>query len=269
MYHIKVLNKLIIVTFTLLSGVVFAQTNLAIGKAASQSTTCNSGNASRAVDGNTDGKYASNSTTHTCANKKNPWWEVNLGSSEQIGQIKIWNRVESSARLKNFRVQVLSSSRAVVKTIKNSGTAGYPTDLKFNVAGQYVRITLLTTTNPLSLAEVQVFERTGGPVINPEYISHLYTSVVYDGFQFVPGLPPIKSMKEGQEIIITPVNNSNVYLQLNPNDVSAGREGFVGWSEAGQTAVPRPDLWIFGSAKLIALPSINRWAVVGNAWDWL
>jgi lysozyme len=81
-------------------------TNLAVGKTATQSSTAFGGVASRGVDGNEDGVYANGSVTHT-AYEDQPYWEVDLGSVETIGSIKVWNRKDCCAeRLTNFYVFV-------------------------------------------------------------------------------------------------------------------------------------------------------------------
>jgi hypothetical protein len=62
--------------------------NLALGKTASQSSTVLGATASRANDGNTDGNYADGSVSHT--NYENqPWWQVDLGSSQQITSVNV------------------------------------------------------------------------------------------------------------------------------------------------------------------------------------
>ena len=69
----------------------FTPTNLAVGKAASQSSTSMSASASRAVDGNTNGNWASASVTHTNSDA-NAWWQVDLGASATISSVVVWNR---------------------------------------------------------------------------------------------------------------------------------------------------------------------------------
>jgi hypothetical protein len=90
-------------------------TNVALGKAAKQSTTDWGGSASRAVDGNTSGNYWSNSVTHT-AFQSNPWWEVDLGSMTDVDRIVVWNRTDGglSHRLDGARIVLLNASRAEV-----------------------------------------------------------------------------------------------------------------------------------------------------------
>jgi type IV pilus assembly protein PilY1 len=84
-------------------------TNVAQGKTTSQSSSAYGGVSSRAVDGNTDGTYNNNSVTHTTSGLQ-PWWQVDLGASEQIRRIRIFNRTDCCEdRLQNFYIFVSSS----------------------------------------------------------------------------------------------------------------------------------------------------------------
>lgn len=87
--------------------------NIAPGKKASQSSLGFEGVPERAVDGNTDGDYTKNSTTHTDT-ETNPWWELDLGAEGSIDAIVIWNRAEVPERLSDFKVTVLNADRKPV-----------------------------------------------------------------------------------------------------------------------------------------------------------
>ncbi|EKD84125.1 MAG: coagulation factor 5/8 type protein [uncultured bacterium] len=142
------------------------QQNLALNKTASQSSTDYGGDAQRAVDGNTDGSYFANSVTHT-GNNAQAWWQVDLGQSCNIRQIRVWNRTDACIeRLANFCVLVsdqpfsaadLTSARNQQGcwSVDNKGTAGSPSEFAVNKPGRYVRIQL-AETNYLSIAEVEV-----------------------------------------------------------------------------------------------------------------
>ena len=68
--------------------------NLAPGSQVKQSSTDFGGAAERAIDGLTDGDYhASKSVTHT-SQSDDPWWELDLGRSEAVDRIVIWNRTD-------------------------------------------------------------------------------------------------------------------------------------------------------------------------------
>jgi Protein of unknown function (DUF1549)/Protein of unknown function (DUF1553)/Planctomycete cytochrome C len=91
-------------------------TNLALRGTAKQSTTGHLGDALRAIDGNTDGRYEqARSTTHT-ETEKDPWWEVDLGGERSVETIAVWNRTDGSVgeRLANTRVVLLDANRRPV-----------------------------------------------------------------------------------------------------------------------------------------------------------
>ena len=144
-------------------------TNLSQGQVASQSSTSFGGSASRAVDGNTNGIYRSSSTTHTNTQAQ-PWWQVDLGSISNISHINLYNRTDNCCRfrLSDFYVLVSDTpftSNSLSSNLSNPNVdnfyygpiAGDPTRIDINGSGRYVRVQLAGTTNPLSLAEVEVF----------------------------------------------------------------------------------------------------------------
>jgi hypothetical protein len=155
-----------------------ASQNLALGKAATQSSVAYGGVASRAVDGSTDGNYFNNSVTHS-AGASQDWWQVDLGQSAAIDSVKLWNRTDCcSTRLSNFHVFVSATDmtgrtwaqltadptvRQVAVTSLN-GSASLSLAIG-GVSGRYVRVQLDGQDN-LSLAEVQVFGRVVSPATN-------------------------------------------------------------------------------------------------------
>jgi mono/diheme cytochrome c family protein len=86
--------------------------NLALKGKATQSTTAFAGDAQFAIDGFTDGDFVQHKTSHT-AESDNPWWEVDLGSEQDLDKVVIWNRTDSSLqrRLSDFRVLVLDEKK--------------------------------------------------------------------------------------------------------------------------------------------------------------
>ena len=158
-------------------------TNIATSGTATQSSTPSSGAAaagvaSRAIDGNTDGVFNNNSVTHT-NDENEAYWTLDLGSVKQIDGISIWNRTDCcSERLSNFHVFIsdtpftgttVAASRAQAGVFDHfqAGAANTVTNVVTNRTGRYVRIQLTSGSNPLSLAEVQVFgEDTGGGSTN-------------------------------------------------------------------------------------------------------
>ncbi|MCH6259054.1 carbohydrate-binding protein [Puniceicoccaceae bacterium K14] len=140
-------------------------TNIALNGSASQSSTNHSGDASRAIDNNTNGKWTVGSVTHTTSESP-AWWQLDLGASYDIGQIVIWGRTDSccQSRLSNYDVDILDSNYNLVWTNYQSSYPNPSTSINANATtGRYVLIEL-RDTNPLSLAEVQVF---GTPSTTP------------------------------------------------------------------------------------------------------
>jgi YD repeat-containing protein len=140
------------------------QVNLALGKAATQSSTYPAPGtaASNAVDGITSGGI-----THTNLEAK-PWWQVDLGAIQQVESVKLWNRLDCCQnRLSNFYVFISDSpfsSNDPATTAAQSGVWSYyvtgqaPDTLLLTAGrtGRYVRVQL-TGTEYLSLREVEVF----------------------------------------------------------------------------------------------------------------
>jgi RHS repeat-associated protein len=149
-----------------------SQTNLALGKTATQSSEGWGGTPSRAVDGNTSGNWGDSSTTHTNSDYQ-AWWQVDLGSVQPINSIKVWNRTDCCGeRLYDSYVLVSDApftSTDLTATLNQAGASNYytpgqtgtPTTLTVNRTGRYVRVQL-TGTNFLSLAEVQIMSVAGG-----------------------------------------------------------------------------------------------------------
>ena len=106
-------------TLTLAEVQVFVDgRNIAGTGVAKQSSTSNSGDAQRAVDGNTDGAYSSGSETHSVENEDHPWWELDLKTARPIEAVTVWNRTENGGsyikRLDGFDLTVLDSERREV-----------------------------------------------------------------------------------------------------------------------------------------------------------
>ncbi len=106
-------------TLTLAEVEVFSDgANIASGGTATQSSVAYNGPADRAIDGNTDGRYGAGGQTHTNENESNPWWELDLKSTQPIDAITVWNRSENNGqfakRLDGFRISLLDAARQVV-----------------------------------------------------------------------------------------------------------------------------------------------------------
>ncbi|HEX6272829.1 MAG TPA: discoidin domain-containing protein [Polyangiaceae bacterium] len=129
--------------------------NLALGKSVTGSPVVSGGALSRAVDGNASGEWAENSVTHSDF-RSQPWWQVDLGSSQWVTAIDIFNRADCCAeRLTNFNVMT-SPDGSSWTTTNVPGTGGRPTNVTVNRQARYVKVQLVGT-NYLSLAEVFVW----------------------------------------------------------------------------------------------------------------
>lgn len=139
--------------------------NIATSGTASQSSTGRftwDAVASFANDGNRDGNYKGKSVAHTLSSQ-GAWWQVDLGQSQDIEKIVIWNRTDGGwgKRLSNFNLVVLNDSNKEVykKTFCANGGSFNPAmvvEIPGNLVGRYVKISL-NGNNYLQLAEVEVF----------------------------------------------------------------------------------------------------------------
>jgi hypothetical protein len=121
-------------------------------KRAWQSSEGWSGRPSRAVDGNTNGRYSSASCTHT-QNRGHPWWQVDLGRYYQVTKVAIWNRSDCCrSRLNNVVVKVDGRQCGRI------GRASNYNSVNCNRAGRKVMVQK-TNRDYLTLCEVRVYGR--------------------------------------------------------------------------------------------------------------
>ncbi|MEM6768647.1 MAG: discoidin domain-containing protein, partial [Bacteroidota bacterium] len=147
-------------------------TNLALNRPASQSSTYGNGAAGLAVDGNSTGTTPWGSTPNLQHTDKDgePWWQVDLGDTYQIKEIKITNRTDCcQSRLKNFMVFSSTTPFPTNASIAElEGMAGIhqinqtpavQADISFTQehVGRYVRIQLRQSNNSLHMSEVEIF----------------------------------------------------------------------------------------------------------------
>lgn len=133
---------------------VCAVSNLAQGKTATQSSTYQFAAASLAVDGSTNGNYASGSVSHTL-NNAGEWWQVDLGSTKRTKRIEIYGRTDCCAdRLKN----------AIVEYSTGGAYQTFPGGDFENAIGTS-NLTLLTTGKPIQLRYLRIRMR------NTDYLS--------------------------------------------------------------------------------------------------
>ncbi len=140
--------------------------DLARGKSAFQSSTyqnnTNSFGANKVVDGN------GNTFNHTNS-QNNPWWEVDLGSNQNIGQVKIWNRGNCCQnRLNNFDIKVYD--RRGGSQIKSVFVSGQPSTngstYNVNATGRVVRVQLRGNNRILHMDQLQVLAGSGSSNTN-------------------------------------------------------------------------------------------------------
>ncbi|XP_064630377.1 uncharacterized protein LOC135489122 [Lineus longissimus] len=148
--------------------------NLALKKRTLQFDTFYNAAASRAVDGNRDMFYSSNSCTHTNADRSdssnNNWWAVDLGEETVIMRVVLYNRADCCGnRLANFDIVVTNQEPTPGQKfvyaldevcahqglpVPQGGIARYACT---NLTGQYVAV-VQPRKLFLTLCEVEVFD---------------------------------------------------------------------------------------------------------------
>ena len=87
--------------------------NIAVRGQASQSSTAEGAAAARAIDGQTSGDMGKNSIAITEPGE-NPWWEVDLGSTQPLERVVLWGRTGLEPTPGGLRVTVLDEQRQPV-----------------------------------------------------------------------------------------------------------------------------------------------------------
>ncbi|MBD0836064.1 galactose-binding domain-containing protein [Aestuariibaculum suncheonense] len=115
--------------------------NVALNKVATQSSTNGSSEASRAVDGNTNGDINNASVTHTQSSSQ-PWWEVDLGANYDVESVMVYNRTDCCGeRLRGY--YILASPNPFVSTSLSGALAENGVVLvgpHFPVADEYTNL---------------------------------------------------------------------------------------------------------------------------------
>ncbi|MDA0700360.1 MAG: GDSL-type esterase/lipase family protein, partial [bacterium] len=114
--------------------VISGDKNIAPKGKASQSSTSNNGDASRATDGNKSPEFGAGGQTHTQEGQDDTWWELDFGRQGPIDAVEIWNRGEENLgeRLDNFSLILLDEARKpVFKMEKNRAPAS---SVRFDIA---------------------------------------------------------------------------------------------------------------------------------------
>lgn len=138
--------------------------NLALAGTAIQSSTSYNGDASRAIDGDTNGAYSGNSITHT-GTEDNAYWQVTLDDTYNIGDINVYGRTDACCveRLSNFTVLVYNESTRNFAEIVSDSPNPFATVNAGGAFGNVIRIRS-NTGQALSLAEVEVYEDKNAPI---------------------------------------------------------------------------------------------------------
>ena len=216
--------------------------NIALNGTASQSTTAYDGDASLAIDGNTNGIYSDASVTHTEVEDA-AWWQVDLGADYPIGEINIFGRSDAAYadRLSDYTLYVISSDGS---TTYSENFTTYPTASTDagGVDGQIIKI-VLNVNNPLSLAEVEVFLSTDIPDIEVPDVDTtvIDTSVIDTSVVDTSDTDSVSTSIGSSEIMV----NSKKKLKVYPNpvvntfviEVAEEAENYIVVNRSGQTVL--------------------------------
>jgi len=128
-----------------------------------QSSVAYNGPSARAVDGNHNSKWGSNSITHT-RTQHNPWWSVDFKKLVTVYRVKVWNRLDCcSSRLSGAQVYVVNGGQKhLIGTMPNMNGKGWYEVKTSGTVGTKVLIQIPGSNKILSLAEVEVWGRAGG-----------------------------------------------------------------------------------------------------------
>ena len=107
------------------------ETNLALTSTATSSSTYPGGDASNAIDGDTNGAWSNGSVAHTLNTSSNEWITLDLGSPQYVDEIRVWNRTDCcSERLSNAYIFASSAPFPNTTDLQDSfDTATYANQL--------------------------------------------------------------------------------------------------------------------------------------------
>ncbi len=131
---------------------------LATDTAAATAATTTQADAGGGCDGVKDGKFG----FHTGQQDK-PWWQVDLGATQSIARVVIWNRCDAAGRAAKLSVRVSEDGKNWRDVYTHDGpaffgvTGGKPLEVKLaQTSARYVRVQL-AGKDYLHLDEVEVF----------------------------------------------------------------------------------------------------------------
>lgn len=128
------------------------------GMRARQSSEGWAGRPSRAIDGNTNGRYRSGSCSHTHRNRPS-WWEVALGGTYKVTKVVVWNRSDCcGSRLRGVTVTVDGKRCGVLGS-------GRTSTVRCSLTGS--KIKMQKNMDWLTLCEVQIWgSKAAGGVVH-------------------------------------------------------------------------------------------------------
>eukprot|EP00058_Branchiostoma_floridae_P027354 XP_002612845.1 hypothetical protein BRAFLDRAFT_118409 [Branchiostoma floridae] len=199
-------------------------TNIALNQPAIQSSTGFKGAPSRAVDGNRNAIYAQKSCSHT-AMERNPWWRVDLGSSQCVDRVAVVKRQRCCGQwLEGFQVYV-GDNPNVMENPKCGGLQSVEGKDVITVncgglTGRYVGIALPGKRQYLILCEVEVY---GGSEAKVEKVEETGTSLMPQAPK--PEAPPAKIAKEPPKLGQCAGGTTNIALNQPAIQSSTGFKG--------------------------------------------
>lgn len=162
-------------------------TNLTLGATASSSSVGYGGPPSRAVDNNTNGVWQNQSVAHTRGSSEHDWIDVDLGSSQFIDDVVIWNRTNCCMeRLTNCYVMVsetpfpnntvVEESLANAKYVYQIIQQERKNSILIGTSARYIRLQKSGDNlhgNYINIAEIQALQYTYCDADNDNLYNHL------------------------------------------------------------------------------------------------
>lgn len=109
----SVLAILLIACWGKIGSAAEVERNWALKGVAAQSSTAFGADARRAIDGNENGNWLASSVTHT-NQEVDPFWQIDLGASHYIDEIRIFNRTDCcQERLHDYVVFFRTAKRGL------------------------------------------------------------------------------------------------------------------------------------------------------------
>ncbi|XP_035658319.1 uncharacterized protein LOC118403649 [Branchiostoma floridae] len=234
------------------------ETNVALGKAATQSSTHSPWGPEKAVDGSTGLTLSTSlgsslACTHT-NQEYQPWWKVDLGSIYTVQRVIVVNRADCCGeRLQNFAVRVGLSDTGLENDQCGETYTDTPTDGQAIVVdcyppmlGRYVSIQLVERTDALTLCEVEVY---GAVCPIPDYVQ--FNGVCYKDFaqEKTNGEARQRCAEDGGVIAMPKDNATNTFL----SDLTDGRR-WLGLTDTGCEGQ-----WVFEDGQAMESSGFSNW----------